>query len=394
MRVLFGATALLLLTGCVRHSQVQYFAATDPETGITHYYRMTITGTSVIAKYNMQAGYFSAAAVDVIRGQMPKIPTLDLPVDRLEVFDRLSDHLYASLIQTANLKWPINDADAASYIGGSPSKRSADRIAEIEGMIARLEKDKAVADADVAVKQAFAVLAKKKCDKAAGDLEKKANDISKPKNKGKGKLAKAKGKIEEAQRNLRETADAQKAAETELRRTQRTADAVAANLEALVKQRDRLNAIRITRPGRSPASQPAGDGPLPISYLVSESQIKDLARLIWYGSLSRSDLASIGMTGEASQYAFRKLVFWATARNLDLSQFATEIDGVIENVVSIAQAAKQQAKARKAAHKARRDARFAVLRGIEFNDPKQGLLMNNLIDLITGERAATEGDAP
>ena len=31
--------------GCAVHKQVQYFAATDPETGLTNYYKMTVTGS-------------------------------------------------------------------------------------------------------------------------------------------------------------------------------------------------------------------------------------------------------------------------------------------------------------------------------------------------------------
>ena len=63
------AGALLLamaVGGCTVHEQVQYFAATDPDTGATNYYKMTVRGSGGlgIGDYRVQAGYFSSAAVD------------------------------------------------------------------------------------------------------------------------------------------------------------------------------------------------------------------------------------------------------------------------------------------------------------------------------------------
>ena len=66
-----GAAAFLAVFGCAIHDQVQYFSATDPESGETNYYKMTISGWGAGGTdYHMQAGYFSAAAVDVLQATL------------------------------------------------------------------------------------------------------------------------------------------------------------------------------------------------------------------------------------------------------------------------------------------------------------------------------------
>lgn len=104
MRSLAHATVLLALcAGCAVHDQIQYFEVFDPESGNVNYYRMTITGHGALgAEYQMQAGYFSAASVDVLRGQMPAMPEVDLPLEQDAAFDAVVDRYYQSLVGAAD----------------------------------------------------------------------------------------------------------------------------------------------------------------------------------------------------------------------------------------------------------------------------------------------------
>jgi len=96
------AAVSCLTAACVSHRQVQYFEAVDPGTGNVNYYRMTLEGWSAIgATYQMQAGYFSAASVDVLRGQMPAMPEVDLPIGQDAAFEALVGAYYDGLTRAA-----------------------------------------------------------------------------------------------------------------------------------------------------------------------------------------------------------------------------------------------------------------------------------------------------
>ena len=250
----------MMPSACAVHKQVQYFAAMDPDTGVTNYYRMTVTGSGGMGiSYRLQAGYFSAAAVDVLRGSMPKVPVLDLPVEQLEVFDGLTQHLHAALIQEAKRVQDVPESGA--NLVASQGSAAADR---------RLD---------------------------------------------------------------------------------------------CTQQYEAFEDERILR----------------------------LARVVWMGSLSSSDLASIGMTGNLSPYQFRKLVFWATGTNVDLNQFAGEIDGVIDNAVAIASAAKTQRDQKKKQAKARREGLQNVIDFLPF-DPAQKELIRGLLE--SNSPAPPENEGP
>jgi len=193
---------LMLATGgCALHEQVQYFEVVDPESKNVNYYRMTIEGHGGGGVgYQLQAGYFSAASVDVLRGQVPSMPEADLPRSQDAAYDALLDRYYQALVKASE-------------------RRAARTETEIE-----------IGDADV--------------------------------------LA--------------------------------------------------------------------------------------LARQVWLGTLSPADVASMGMHGSTNPFAFRKLVFWASANNLDLRQFSTEIDSMIGGATALV-------RAHKAAH-AGREGRQAGLR--------------------------------
>lgn len=230
--LLFALVGSCFFCGCAIQKQTQFFAATDPDTGATNYYKMTISGSGGGGvDYHWQAGYFSAAAVDVLRGTMPDIPTLDLPVDQLEKYNAVADNLYDRLV-AESAKYACGEASAS---GGEPSGGASE-----EG-----------ADAVVA---------------SAGDSSDSSQACS----------------------------------------------------------RD----------------------------LTNEDFIA-MSRLLWFSSLSKSDIASVGMTQNLDPFQFRKLVFWTTASNIDLQEFAGEIDSVINSAEGIVENARARAASRKKSGKKR-----------------------------------------
>ncbi|MHC4065108.1 MAG: hypothetical protein ACYSUI_11515, partial [Planctomycetota bacterium] len=106
------------------------------------------------------------------------------------------------------------------------------------------------------------------------------------------------------------------------------------------------------------------------------------------------DVISVGMTQSTDPYQFRKLVFWATGANIDLNEYATEIDGVLDSVVSIASSYRQQAKARKVAKQSRRTSLETVLDKLETAgqlQPGQAGMITGLIDLDNPQTAEDAG---
>jgi hypothetical protein len=128
-----------------------------------------------------------------------------------------------------------------------------------------------------------------------------------------------------------------------------------------------------------------------------EDQIKQLSRLVWFGSLSDSDVISVGMTETTDPYQFRKLVFWASASNIDLNQFSTEIDGVVDSVTQIAGAFRQQAKQRAAQRQAGQHA-LGNLIGMLPLTPEQKAALTGVLGTISPLPAAppapTSGGSP
>ncbi len=189
--VLICAVAIMLSHGCASHDQVQYFEVADPESGNVNYYRLSVHGQGGLGvDYHMQAGYFSAASVDVLRGQMPNMPEVDLPVEQQDAFERLTDVYYDALLRFA------------------------------ESLPAPASQDGASAEFD---------------------------------------------------------------------------DAVLAR-----------------------------------------------ARLVWFGQLSPGDVAAMGMNDTTNPFQFRKLVFWAASKNVDLRSFGSEIDAMLSNATALVRAQKAE----------------------------------------------------
>lgn len=194
---LFLMGILMAGAGCAMHDQVQYFEVVDPESGNVNYYRMTVRGHGGFGvDYHLQAGYFSAASVDVLRGQMPNLPEVDLPVEQDAAFDRLVSQYYEALTTAG-------DRLAASRTGAPPD----------EGLD-----------------------------------------------------------------------------------------------DAVLRQ----------------------------------------ARLVWFGQLSPADVAAMGMNQTANPFQFRKLVFWAASKNVDLRMFGNEIDAMISNATALVRAQKSEGRWRDA----------------------------------------------
>ncbi|NOS99851.1 MAG: hypothetical protein HOP29_04420 [Phycisphaerales bacterium] len=341
---LAAAAGGMLGAGCARQMQEQYFAATDPETGTTNYYRLSISGWGGGGvDYHLQAGYFSAAAVDVLRGSMPDVPILDLPVEQVEKFDALTDRFQNRLLQEAEILSPdpaAKLAEVQTLIGRLSEERDALTVEldtlELEGAIA----DSSVREHDARLKAAEKKRADAKTtldgiDPSSGDIEAAREALR----ACTSAVVSARQDFLAAQRRKETIASLKISTQTSLNGANHAIENAATLLNALMQA--------VLAGAGGPAEE--GEGGL------SREDVIELSRLVWLGSLSSSDVASIGMTESVDPYQFRKLVFWSTANNIDLQSYAAEIDGVIDNVMSIAQTAKTQAAARKAQHKGNKD---------------------------------------
>lgn len=78
-----------------------------------------------------------------------------------------------------------------------------------------------------------------------------------------------------------------------------------------------------------------------------ESAVTQLARQVFFHSLSYGDVAAMGQTQDTNPYVFRKLVFYATARNIDLERsFGGQVDSIIGKVEVLAQRERERAEQR------------------------------------------------
>ncbi|UCE61345.1 MAG: hypothetical protein JSU63_06270 [Phycisphaerales bacterium] len=91
-----------------------------------------------------------------------------------------------------------------------------------------------------------------------------------------------------------------------------------------------------------------------------EQNIIAIARQGWLASLADQDFMSMGQYETTDPYKFRKLVFYASAMNLDLTQYDAEINSVIDKTASLIEGMRQ----RKAARKQEKNTLGDGLRGI------------------------------
>ena len=405
---------------------------------------MTVCGSGGLGTdYHIQAGYFSTAAVDMLRGSMPKVPILDLPIEQLEVFDRLTQQFYAALIQEAKRIHSVTDPEAIIIATKSGRAAAEKRLAKHEAGLARAqrellratgrvesvtnrlaeararwkERSTAARDLESDVGAAKLEVEEKRCDvddaltalKDAELAQTADPTLTQPVTDAKSTLLEAEkastaatGKLKEARRRkgvantreaearrrLREVDIKRAAAERALDRAQNKLDLE--QLEVLRNQAARDAAIKMMEAVNakfefdpfSPLAEGAG------SQVLDDPQIIKLARVVWFGSLSSSDLASIGMTGTTNPYQFRKLVFWATAANIDLNEFAGEIDGIMDNVVGIASTMRTQHNRLKSQSKSRRKALDDIIDVL----PLEGLQRDILRGLIEISAPSAEDD--
>lgn len=80
-----------------------------------------------------------------------------------------------------------------------------------------------------------------------------------------------------------------------------------------------------------------------------DSSLNEVARQAWFASMSNGDIVSMGRTRSDDPHVFRKLVFYATAKNLDLQKtIGPQIDSMISKVQTLARREQQRAAARQA----------------------------------------------
>ena len=170
-RLWLAGMVLAAVTGCTLHTQTQYFAVKDPNTGAANYYRLSISGCGNLTKYNLQAGYYSAAAVDILRGRMPDVPELDLPIEQADVYDQLRQHIGQNLIQQAHVLAPITNPSLAD--AGLRSRMEQERLEQ-----ARVEAELAKTQASLAPLTNNAVQAATKVDQAKQQIDQETNAVA------------------------------------------------------------------------------------------------------------------------------------------------------------------------------------------------------------------------
>jgi hypothetical protein len=78
-----------------------------------------------------------------------------------------------------------------------------------------------------------------------------------------------------------------------------------------------------------------------------ENGLTQLARQVFFHSLSYGDVAAMGRTQDTNPFVFRKLVFYATAKNIDLERsFGGQVDSIIGKVGALAQRERERAEQR------------------------------------------------
>ncbi len=358
------------LGGCVEWKQTQFFSVEDPDTGATNYYRLHIRGQSGLAEeYHMQAGYFSAASVDILRGKMPKFPELDLPIEREKTYDRLLEHLDRMIFQEAKRLAPITDSESIAIAANTrlvETQKEADalssqREALIKGHEAAerdvTQKKEGLATAETALAKAKEDLdpmvdaynkAKKKVDELAADA---ADDVRSPLEQAmtdaKAALAKSQAEYDLAAKKVASAKLAKKYADDRNKKLAEDLKRVKARqaYNATIEKELQKHITKLMAEfGKQAFGLVGGSPEPPLSTNELNKRYIQLARLVWFNSLSGADIASVGMAEDLNPFVFRKLVFWTSASAVDLNQIAGEVDAIADNVVKIGQSFKQAAK--------------------------------------------------
>ncbi len=102
---------------------------------------------------------------------------------------------------------------------------------------------------------------------------------------------------------------------------------------------------------------PSGNNPPPAaSSSGQDEKMLNIARQAWYAYLSDGDIISMGEIRNTDSYQFRKLVFYTSAENFDLTTYSNEIDNAISKTEGLARGFKALRDSQRAMAKARADA--------------------------------------
>ncbi|MEM1353742.1 MAG: hypothetical protein AAGH88_02545 [Planctomycetota bacterium] len=67
-----------------------------------------------------------------------------------------------------------------------------------------------------------------------------------------------------------------------------------------------------------------------------DQAVSEIARTMWAVTLSDSDLVSLGQSRSSNPYEFRKLVFYASARSINLDRYNAQVDSAIQKTETLA----------------------------------------------------------
>jgi len=119
----------------------------------------------------------------------------------------------------------------------------------------------------------------------------------------------------------------------------------------------------------------------------AETATRHLANAVWLSSLTPADVISVGQTDSLDPLRFRKPVFYATAKNIDLEKaIGPQIDAMISQVETLARREKQRAAERKQKKKKLHDLGKQILTTA---NPEAGAIIDLL--LTTAGGTTTEG---
>jgi hypothetical protein len=321
--------------GCASVKQVQYFEVVgdpDPVTGIAEkgYYRMTVKGQgSILNHYKMKAAYVSTAAIDVLNGKPAEIPVIDIPPDNQYPYDLVKHAYLQSLVDYSRQRAGLPSISITPPVDPSKASPTAPQVVPIKSV-----------------------------EDFAGELEKHA-DLAKEVNEKRRKAGLPEILLPEPTLRLPSASPAPQ----------------------------QPSSGPPTPPPLAPPSQqplPAATTGLALSPNQQEELSIALARQQWFASLSNSDLVSMGLVQTADPYRFRKLVFYASAQNIELERLAGEIDSIMAKTTTLAEAFKAKQAAEKEKDAAQKQAELN--RAKTFIDsssatPEQKALLKALLGL-------------
>lgn len=120
-----------------------------------------------------------------------------------------------------------------------------------------------------------------------------------------------------------------------------------------------------------------------------ERRLVAIARQAWMASLSDSDLCSMGQFKTADGHAFRRLIFWTSAEDVDLSKYSDKINAAIDNVETLAEQFKAKHDAEVAAEKEKSETAAAERKQRQQqNLSTMKALVNNMSNMDTSLKTA------